>query len=412
MKRPVSKWLLCLLMFCTSIVCLTGCWDRQEIESRALILGMAIDEAPPSEQNSDAHSTHLSTPPSVKNKLIRLTAQIAVPGRVPLGPGTGGTGGGGAGDSASMPVWVVQVVGHTLDDALNNLQQEIADPKTLIHLRIIIVSEAIARQGLDDINDYLRRNPEVRRSTWLLVSDVEAAKFMNVAPPLERVPTLYLLGMIEKSTEMGKFPGDDIGQYWSDQSKWGQNAFLPHISIRGENNILIRGLAYFRDNRMIGATKPIEIGVYMAIKGMDPAGYSALLQVPPLGIVMTSTMARESKINVKIRDGKPAATLKIHLEARLVEKEAEHVKVSSPESLRLVEERLSSIVKESAENLLTRLQKDKSDIVGFGEYVRAYKSSFWRNNIHEKSDWEDLFSRMPIEVVVDSSVRRIGLKND
>lgn len=131
-----------------------------------------------------------------------------------------GEGSGGAGDQ--NPVWVIQVFGHTIDDAMNNLQQEISDPRYLIHLRVIIISEDVARNNLNDLNDYLRRNPEVRRRTWLLVSEGEASKFMNINPPLQRVPTLYTLTTMEKAVESGKFPADYLGVFWSSQSKWGK----------------------------------------------------------------------------------------------------------------------------------------------------------------------------------------------
>ena len=231
MNNIVKTGLFSLLFVCCGVL-LTGCWDSLEIEDRALVLGLAIDEAPPETMEKETNVTHEKG--ELPNKMIRITAQIAVPGRVPLGPSSATSG-----EGTQNSVWVVQVVGHSLDDALNNLQQQIADPRYLIHLRVIVISEAIAKQGLDDLNDYLRRNPEVRRRTWLLVSDVEAAKIMDVAPPLERVPTLYLLSMVEKAVKTGKFPLDYLGVFWTAESNWGQDGYLPYISIRGKDNIYL-----------------------------------------------------------------------------------------------------------------------------------------------------------------------------
>lgn len=77
--------------------------------------------------------------------MIRLTAQISVPGRIPLGPQTGGGGG------EQEPVWVLSSYGHTIDDALLNLQQELADELFLGHLRIIVVNEKLAKKALNDL---------------------------------------------------------------------------------------------------------------------------------------------------------------------------------------------------------------------------------------------------------------------
>lgn len=123
---------------------------------------------------------------------------------------------------------------------------------------------------MNDLNDYLRRNPEVRRRTWLLVSEGEAAKFMNINPPLQRVPTLYILSTMEKAVTSGKFPADYIGVFWSAESKWGESGYLPYVSLHQEDNIMIKGLAYFSGGVMVGSTIPIEIGAYMSMKGINP----------------------------------------------------------------------------------------------------------------------------------------------
>lgn len=76
--------------------------------------------------------------------MIRVAAQIGLPGRIPLGPGEGGgqTDGGG-----QNTVWVIEVVGHSIDDALMNLQQQISGRLFFGHLRVIVVSEAVAKKG-------------------------------------------------------------------------------------------------------------------------------------------------------------------------------------------------------------------------------------------------------------------------
>ncbi len=78
-----------------------------------------------------------------------------------------------------------------------------------------------------------------------LVSEGRAEQFMDVKPPLQRVPTLYVLSMMEKAVTSGKFPPDYIGSYWSADSKWGQSEYLPYVALRNKDNVLINGLAYF-----------------------------------------------------------------------------------------------------------------------------------------------------------------------
>lgn len=402
MNKVINTGLLSLFLVCCGVL-LTGCWDSLEIEDRALVLGLAIDEAPPESMTKETNVTHEKG--KLPNKMIRITAQIAVPGRVPLGPSSATSG-----EGTQNSVWVVQVVGHSLDDALNNLQQQIADPRYLIHLRVIVISEAIAKQGLGDLNDYLRRNPEVRRRTWLLVSDVDAAKIMDVAPPLERVPTLYLLSMVEKSVKTGKFPLDYLGVFWTAESKWGQDGYLPYISIRGKENILIKGMAYFSEGRLVGTTTPIEIGGFMAAKGMDPGGYSVLVKVPGMGFVMVQTQERHTNTKVEIQNGIPKAYLNIKLEGTITEHFGSASEIDTAEKLDLVEKTFAEDGIKIVNKLIQDTQNKHSDIFGIGEFVRARQPGYWKQHVHVKRDWEKIYSGIPVEVQLNMKIRRVGLK--
>ncbi|QJC53508.1 Ger(x)C family spore germination protein [Paenibacillus albicereus] len=385
---------------------LAGCWDRQELEDRALILGMAIDEADGDEK--DEHATHLTPPPTVKGKKIRITAQIAIPGRVPLGPSDSG----GGGKEGGMPVWVVRVTGYSIDDALNNLQQEIADPRSLIHLRVIVISEKIARRGVEDLNDYFRRNSEVRRSTWLLVSDIEADRLMGVAPPLERIPSLYLLSMIEKSMEMGKFPKEYIGSFWTAESSKGQDEFLPYISIRQKENILLKGIALFSGGRMVGHTEPIEIGAYMALKGMNPGGYSNFIQVPDVGTLMLTTFRRQAETDIRIEDDVPHIRIKVRLDTRIEERLDNESDAYTASDYRKIEEHLEENVSRILRGFIRSTQQLKSDPFGFGEALRGQYPRYWNRHIETKSDWESLYAQTRFDIGCEIYIRREGLKTN
>lgn len=391
-----------LLVLSLLSVSLTGCWDQLEIEDRALVLGLSIDKVAADDHVNDDQATHLKE--EVHLPSIRVTAQIAIPGRVPLGPSTGDSGG-----TNRNPVWVVQVYGLTLDDALNNLQQEISDPHYLIHLRVIIISEEIARSNLENLNDYLRRNPEVRRRIWLLVSDGDASKFMNINPPLQRVPTLYILSMMEKAVETGKFPADYLGVFWSAESKWGESGYLPYIVLRKKENILIKGLAYFSGKVMAGATAPIEIGAYMAMKGIKPGGYSLLFQSPEFGPVVIKVNDRFSRTKVQIKNGKPHITYNVFLDSSLDEHTNSNTSIDSSQAL----ERLDAAFQKEAKDIFNKLVKQTqlahSDIFGMGEHVRVKAPSFWKEKIKSEHDWEQMYSDITIDIQVKTSIRRVGL---
>ncbi|QYR19539.1 Ger(x)C family spore germination protein [Paenibacillus sp. sptzw28] len=401
------KTILLLLLLGLTFPLLAGCWDRLEIEERAVILAIAIDKAAGKEGLQESEVSHIKGAiPAPDTGQIRLTAQIAVPGRIPLGPGEGG-----GGSSSQKPVWVLSATGHSIDDAMMVLQQELADRIFLGHLRVIIVSEQVARRGMGDINDYLRRNPEVRRLAWLAVSRRNAGEMMKAAPQLERVPGLYLMAMFDHAVQMGKYPNEFIGVFWSKASSKGVEPILPVLEIKDSGNIEIKGLAYFKKDKLVGTSKPLEIGLYMALTNVHRGGYTGF--VPMHGLapsIMVRSTHRKTLTKVYFKDGEPRVNVHIFLEHNVEENILESFPIDKQRDLDEIAERDSALVKEAAAALIKETQKAGSDIFGFGEHFRAKMPGYWNRHVRTKTNWEEIYKDLPINVHATVRMRRVGMK--
>ncbi|EHB62499.1 Ger(x)C family spore germination protein [Paenibacillus lactis] len=390
---------------------LTGCWDRMELEERAVVLGISIDTAGPDAAKKEDEVSHLMGKyPAPKQSMIQLSVQIALPGRIPLGPGESGGSSDGGG---KQTVWVLSVVGHTIDDAMMNLQQQISGKLFFGHLRVIVISEEIARKGIQNINDYLHRNAEVRRMAWMMVSKGKAKALMEAAPKLERVPTLYLASTLDDAVRHGKFPTNYIGTFWSNSSKKGQEGFLPYIQIMEGENVQISGIAYFKGERMVGTTKPFEIAGYLVIKGISPAGYRGIIHLgDDSQIVTIHATNREATTTVKIKDGVPHFTITAMTEVNVEEKNEEVIPINSSRILEEIASENERSVKELVLGLLRKTQEKESDIFGFGELVRATKPTYWNRNVRTADRWQKLYKESTFEIHVTSKVRRVGMKSE
>ncbi|MBW7455553.1 Ger(x)C family spore germination protein [Paenibacillus sepulcri] len=386
---------------------LTGCWDRLEIEERAVVLAIAVDAATPSGLEEESEVT------SVKNSFpepagigYQITAQIAVPGRIPLGPSNEGGGGG------SSPVWVLSACGHTLDDAISVMQQQLADKLFLGHLRVIIVSEKVARKGLEDLNDYLRRNTEVRRLAWLSVSKGRAEKLVRASPQLERVPGLYLLAMFDHAVEMGKYPEEFIGMFWSKSTSKGVEPILPLLNMNKEGSIEIAGLAYFIKDKMVGKTKQLEIGFYMAVTGKKQGGYTAFIPRHPGSneMVMIRIMRRKTTTQVSMKNGKPQVRVHVSLEENIEENPNEKFRIDKEENLEELAKTSADMGVKGYNELIKNLQLAGSDIFGFGEQFRAKMPGYWNRNIRTDEKWTEVFRTLSVDIQCEVHIRRVGMK--
>lgn len=388
---------------------LSGCWDRLELEERALVLGVGIDEAPGRSEEEKNVSSFGDKHPNTETGILKVTAQIAVPGRIPLGPGQSG-GGGGGGGGGQQTVWVTSATGHTMEDAFNSLQQKVAPPLFFGHLRIIVVSEDVAKKGIDNINDYFRRNPEVRRMNWMFISEGKAEELLKLSPQLERVPALYLLTTMDQSVKMGRFPNDFLGLFWSAMSAKGREGFLPYVEYGKGSTIRINGLAYFVKDKLVGTTGPLEIPLYMGIKGLSPAGGEVYVKVPGTenDYVMFGGTSRKSSIKASIKNGKPHIAVRIFVEGNLLEKSSNRFKIDS-ETVMKIQRQLEEDSRKAYLRLIRKTQQDKSDIFGFGEYIRAKEPAYWNRHIKTEDAWEVAYKDLSVDVRVDMHIRRVGM---
>jgi spore germination protein KC len=404
MWQNIRKIKIVILLFAL-IPLLAGCWDSREIEQRANVLAIGVDWASEEERKGEDEISHLGKKfPIPDEGMIKVTAQIAVPGRIPLGPQQPG--------GSEKPVLVVKVVGHTFQDAMLNLQQEVADEVFLGHLRIIVLSEEIARLGTARFNDFLRRNPEIRRTASLVVSKESAAKYMNLTPELERIPSLYLADMVDNLSALGKFPPSFIGLFWTIYSSKGQDPYLPLLALKEKDTIQLNGLAYFHEDKMVGKTNPLEIGVFMAVRGIGRGGYGAFVDVPGKDeSVLVRAVSRKTRTKVSIRNGKPHVSVKIQYESEIDEKESANIQLSDSSILKKIEKETSKNTKKSIEKLIAKTQKSNSDIFGFGEHFRAKLPQYWNKNVKTKEKWSEIYENITVDIKVDSHIHRVGMKS-
>jgi spore germination protein KC len=392
-----------LIIFLLLSIILCGCWDRDEIEDRSTILGLAIDIAEEEEDSSPNHPKEGEIPTS-EIGMIKVTAQLAIPGKVPLNPG------GSSGGSPTDAVWVVEATGHTMGDAMQNLQQMLAHQIFLGHLKIIIVADEVAKKGLGHINEYFRRVPDVRRTAWIAVNGDDAAKTMEAAPKMERVPSMYLSSVFQEAVHMGKFPEHNLGLFWIATSDKGRDGFLPYITVEKGEHIKISGLAYFKGVKMVGRTEPYQIAYFNGLTEHNPGGSSALFQWGERGGVLFTSIRRKTDYEFFMKNNKPAVHINATVEGEIREKTTEKIKLDNPKEIQELEKSFNKALEKEYQKLLEQTQEAGSDVYGFGEYIRGKFPDYWDKHVQTEEDWKEIYKNIDITVTANSQIRRSGLK--
>ncbi|HLN64402.1 MAG TPA: Ger(x)C family spore germination protein [Symbiobacteriaceae bacterium] len=374
MRKMAAVGALCLL--------LAGCWDRREIEERANVLALGVDAC------------------ELPCK-VRITRQVAIPGRIPLG---GIQEGGGAKEDVE-PVAIVTSDGADAPTALARAQAKLNHRLTFAHLRVLLMGEAFAQQGLTEYLDVVRRTPEIRRLMWLVVVEGQAEDVVRARPRLEMVPALFLSDMLEDAVKSGRLPFSNFGQFLTQVANKGEQPTAPLLKMAGPDRVSLAGLAVFHEGRMVGRLSPEEAATYMQLRGYRRGGELIRLTLPDGSQADLTVYGRETRYQVATAGRQFQVHITMHLETDLLRSSSD-LDIQNPRTLERIETQAARKVKSEAEALVQKLQRQwQADILGVGERVRAYLPRAWAAT----PNWSVAFAEAQFAVDVQVNVRQTGL---
>ncbi len=412
------RYITLVLLICLQFSMLTGCYDRRELDDLAYPVALGFDKG-------------------VTNEL-RMTLQLALP--IAIGGGEGG--GGGDGEKS---VSVVTVDTPTVYSGLNMLNTFISKQINLSHVKAIIFSEELAKEGITRYLHAMIRNREFRPSMHVIVSRDPAEKFINaVKPSLETNPAKYyelLLSaykytgftadsqMIEfyhksKSTAVqpvavlagvNRFEStDDFDLNGSTYKEKGREVPLEgdfragELTKTGDLKVEIMGLAVFDGGKMVGELDGDETTYHLMIEGTFN---SAFFTMPdPIEkdkfIVLNIKISRKTEKKVNIIGDKPELCAKVILEADILSIQS-GINYESKDNLKKLENSTEEFLKKGMLRYLEKNCKQfGTDTNGFGLKMKS-KFLTWKE--WEEYDWLTKYKESTFDVKVDVKIRRPGL---
>ena len=124
-------------------------------------------------------------------KEYRVSFQIVNSGAV-----TTGTSGGGA--SIATPVTVYASTGSTLFEAIRKTSQLSPRRMFFAHVREVVIGEALAREGIQELFDLLERSHETRLTSKVVVARGSTAEsIISTLTPLEKIPANAIIGKLK-----------------------------------------------------------------------------------------------------------------------------------------------------------------------------------------------------------------------
>lgn len=387
-KKTVIAISLLLSLF------LPGCWSRTEIESLAIVGGLGVDVV---EQGG-------------QEKFLLTTTII----RPALAGGGAEAGGGGQG----KPIyWRVSSLGDTMAEAERNLNLRIPRRIFYGHLRFVLVSEKVSRQGLADIFDYLHRNMRIRPRVMVLMTPQKAADELvktseletTIARQLEEMERIALaratkaviMDLSETTSEIIT-PGLDplVAKLTSVESPPTEPGGNPVEIFR------LTGGGAFQIDKFVGWMDPEEIrGVLLATGQAKTGPFSVRVhphRTKDVSIMMTRGLG---KITVETNGQEVTANIEMKVEGDLSEYH-ETDEIATDEGIKLLDKKFAEAVEEEVMRSVKKAQKLKSDVFGFGAELHRSNPEEWKKL---EKNWYEIFPKIKVKTKIAAHVRRTGM---
>lgn len=385
--RRRARSLIVLLML---IPLITGCWNRRELNDLAIVTALGIDV--------------------VKDKYL-VTVQVVDPGEVASRKGSSG----------ASPVSTYYGKGDTVFEAIRKMTTVTPRKLYFSHLRVFVIGEELARQGMGKVLDLMSRDQEGRTDFYIVIAkDTTAHDVINILTPIEKIPASKMYSSLEVSAKTwAPTVAMQLDQLITQIVNPGVQATLTGIVIQGDpktgtkkentetpdtpTRLQYKGIAMFREDKLIGWLNEVESKGFSNIT--DRLTSTVVETSCPNGGKLSIEVIRsKASIKAKVREGRPEAEVIIHAEANVADVECK-IKLTESKTLYEIEKAAEDVMEQHAKSAVTKAQKAKSDIFGFGEAVHRADMRYWSKN---KDRWDEEFSKMKIRYNIDVKIRRIG----
>ncbi|MGG3195773.1 Ger(x)C family spore germination protein [Priestia aryabhattai] len=378
------------------LVPLTGCWSSHEIEERSLGIGVALDKGKESmiEKEFDEQGGGYA-----RKNLITSTYQLITPQVASSTTKQGGP---------QQKSYVnVSETGDSAFQMLRELSLRSDTPLTSPHMKVMVISEALARSySLEQLVDQSLRDNDFRPSCLMFISKGRASDTLESKTAGE-IPAFRLSTMVENAYRTTRIlpPMPLIKLESKIQSR---SSFLLQnvVSANGEIKFAGAGIIKGKTNKMIGFLNEEELDGLTWITGKGKGGLVKSFDKKTGQLIVYEIESMKSHIQPHVKGNNISFDVHIESVGRLSESWMISGSSFNNQFLQNAQKISEKKVKHLVRNVLEKMQtKYKVDVAGFGNQLRIKRPRVW---MRVKDNWDQTFSEVPINYDVKLTIKDYG----
>ena len=383
----------------------TGCLGKTELEDFAYVIAIGVDKG------------------SGDNYLV--TYQIAVPIKI------AGEGSQGGKESTSLVTLETDTIYNSISRADTMISKEI----TLSHNKIIVISEELAKEGIQELLNAFVTNREIRPKTSVIVYNGLAKELLeNLEPVLEKNPSRYYDLLLDSNEYTGYSIDNTLFNFYLSSKDTLASPYalltepvreeessigIPYKSEKNPESIPqkretssgdskeekqntpktanIAGIAIFANDKLVGEIKNEQILSHVMLLGKLKKVNMDITDIADSNktTVIKVRQIESPKINVNIKNNAPKIDILIYLECDLITSGSQ-IDYTKKENKHKLSESIKSKLTNDMSIYLNKISKElKADPIGFGKY---YRTKLLTIEELENVKWQEIFPNSEFNV--------------
>lgn len=378
----MHKKLLLILIALFSALLTTGCWNYIGLNEMTVVAGVAIDKSGDEYQLSfeiyDLQDTATGEP--IKTEIVQST-------------------------------------GKTIFDAVRNAKKRVANKLYFAETRIIIVSEEIAEDdGLNTVMNWFYRDPEVRETLRVVVSQERSAvALLKVDSLTSSSVSADIENMVEKDLKItGATVSMPIYKIYNILNFEGESLTLSAIHLtnnNGEKVCEVNGIALFKEDKLVDYLSSDDSKYYLLAKGELEGGIITIKtkiksdDTEPQNLSLEIKKTSSSRKYISFDPNNLAYKISTKVQVTIGELRDQSDKLKDEDLLKLQNE-AGDIIKDRIKSVIEKIQEEyKTDIIGYGDTLYRSNPKVWKR---VKENFQENFTNINTEVECEVEIYNTG----
>lgn len=287
---------------------------------------------------------------------------------------------------------VVKSSGNTISQIIDKISMNMESEVDLLHLKVIVIDKRYAKIGLKESISSFMRSREISAKTIVVVCDEDLDTFFNNLNSYSQNKETTLYNYFQKNAGWNPQTTDTrVWQIFRSINSYTHDFVAPLIKSGDTTAIEILGSAVFKNGKMVNQIDPDETLLLNAFNNTTAQGKIEVMNHATVQIISNSISHKSS-----VKDGVPYLNSKMKLKVTILDTKGN----PSPGQIK---DELQTLVQRRSEELFRKIQKDKADIMGIGQFFRTKLSR------EQLSQWrEEYYPRLQVKITVQTDIQDTG----